>query len=260
MVGSGWLTGAVRRPEPRAIDTVAVIEAPEHVRFEHALAGPARRAAAYLADTLVRGLVLFVLGVLLRGTLSEAVFRASLGVLLVVAFLLEWGYFVLFETLMDGRTPGKRLLRLRVIREGGEAIGFGDSVLRNLLRAADVLPFGYALGGVVSILDRRFRRLGDLAAGTMVVAEARGARPRPLQVRPPPTEAELAALPARPPLTRADLEALELFLRRVGTLSPAREDELAALVAPVYARRLGGLRYSSPSRFLALLHHRATRG
>ena len=95
-----------------------------------------------------------------------------------------------------------------------------------------------------------------MVAGTVVIVEDTGRIGHGLQVHPPPSAAELAALPARPNLSSADLEALDLFLRRVGTLNPAREQELADIIAPVYARRLG-VRYEHSGRFLALIYLRA---
>jgi hypothetical protein len=183
--------------------------------------------------------------------------HAAGGFLLLALFAMEWGYFVLFESLWSGRTPGKRALGLRVVKEGGYPITFIDSVLRNLLRAADFLPSAYALALVVMARDARFRRLGDLVAGTMVVVEERARVAESIHIQPPPTDAELEALPQRPPLSALDLEAVELFLRRSGTLSPAREAELAAMVAPIYAARVG-IRHPDATRFLALLYSRAT--
>jgi uncharacterized RDD family membrane protein YckC len=247
-----------RHDGPPPLDTVAEIETPEHIRFRYPLAGPGRRVTAYFIDLMIRGAIVVVVALLLTMTRLLAFDGLSNGAMLLLLFVVEWGYFVLFESLWSGRTPGKRALHLRVLKEGGYPTGFLDIALRNLLRAADFLPFLYSVGLGVMGLDPRFRRLGDMVAGTIVIVEDPGRLGQALTVQPPPTAAELAALPARPNLTADDLEALDLFLRRVGTLNPAREHELAEIVAPVYARRLGGLRYTSPARFLALLYLRAT--
>ena len=241
------------------IDTTADVETPEHVRFSYQLAGPAKRSVAYLIDLIIRGVIFFgvaVVGSIAGAVDGEGIGGMSTGLMLVVLFLLEWGYFTLFEIVWSGRSPGKKAMRLRVVREGGHPLSFVDSILRNLLRAADFLPIGYAIGLLVMGRDARFRRLGDLVAGTMVVVEDRQRYAAPLNIHPPPTAQELASLPTRLPLSREDLDAIELFLRRLGTLAPMRELELAELVAPVYAQRLG-IRYQDPTRFLALLHHRA---
>ncbi len=238
-----------------ALDTVVEIETPEHVRFRYQLAGPGRRMFAYLIDLVFRGMLVGVLLILLHLS-SFAIDGFSFGAVLLVIFAVEWGYYVLFESLWSGRTPGKRGMHLRVLKEGGYPTNFLDIALRNLLRAADFLPMAYSLGLVIMGLDPRFRRLGDMVAGTIVVVEDPKTIGQRLVIDPPPTAAELAQLPVHPNLGAADLEALDLFLRRVGTLNPAREQELAALVAPVYAARMG-LHYTNAARFLALLYLRA---
>jgi uncharacterized RDD family membrane protein YckC len=249
--------GAQHQPLRPPLDTVAEIETPEHIRFRYQLAGPGRRMMAYLIDLTIRSVIVVVLYLVLQ--LSSLGFGGdgfSSGAFLLVMFAVEWGYYVLWESLWSGRTPGKRSMHLRVLKEGGYPTGFLDIALRNLLRAADFLPMAYSIGLVVMGLDPRFRRLGDMVAGTIVVVEDPGRIGHRLVVSPPPTAAELASLPARPDLSTADLEALDLFLRRVGTLNPAREQELADIVAPIYAQRLG-LQYSESTRFLALLYLRA---
>jgi uncharacterized RDD family membrane protein YckC len=241
------------------IDTSAEIETPEHVRFRYQLAGPARRALAYLVDTLIRGAILFgiVLVAAVGGlTIGDGFSKASTGLILLVAFAVEWGYFVLFETTASGRTPGKRAARIRVVTEGGYPLRFMDSVLRNLLRAADFLPFGYALGVAVMARDSRFRRLGDLVAGTMVVIEDRLAVASAISIDPPPTAAELQSVPDHADLSGEELEAIELLLRRQRGLAPARVDELAEMVAPLFARRLG-IQVKDGARLLALLYWRS---
>ncbi len=249
--------------ERDVLDTTAEVETPERVRFRYRLAGPTRRAAAYLIDLLIRLALLVVLGMLVQLAFGivDGAGQASQGVILVILFVLEWGYYVAFETAWSGRTPGKRALGIRVMKEGGYPLGFVDSVLRNLLRAADFLPFAYATAALVMGADSRFRRLGDRVAGTMVVTEERSAVPAPLALSPPPTAAELEPYPQRPRLTAWERESLELFLRRTD-LGPARRQELAEMIAPGLAR--GGWAWPAqsrgtvdPARFLALVHLRS---
>jgi uncharacterized RDD family membrane protein YckC len=244
-------------PEP--LDTTAVIETPEQIRFQHKLVGPARRAVAYLIDLVVRAGVVFGMAIVagIGGVLGEkGIGGLSTGVTLLVLFLLEWGYYVALEVLTGGRSIGKAALRLRVIKRNGTAITFGDSVLRNLLRAADFLPYGYALGLVVMGRDAHFRRLGDWVADTIVVSEHRSRVGAALEIA-PPTGDEVRSMRARLDLSSHEIEALELFLRRTATLSPLRADELAEMVAPVFASRMQ-LRYRDATRFLELLYCRAT--
>lgn len=255
-----------KRRDP--LDTSAEIETPEHVRFRHQIAGPARRALAYLIDLVVRGFIVVVIGGLaaIGGiAVTPALRGASAGLVLLVLFAIEWGYYVFFETLWSGRTPGKRALSLRVVTDGGQPLRFGDSLLRNLLRAADLLPpfieplsfLGtYAVGLTVMGRDTSFRRIGDLVGGTIVIVEVRHTVAGPLVLRPPPSPAELASLPARLPLAGEEIAAIELFLRRLDRLSPARAGELAEMAAPVFARRMG-VRYKDATRFLGVLHYRA---
>jgi hypothetical protein len=131
--------------------------------------------------------------------------------------------------------------------------------LRNLLRAADFLPFGYALGVLVTAIDPCFRRLGDLAASTMVVVERRQPVLPAVEIRPAVQPRELEAIPQKPPLNQDEVEAIELFLRRVPDLNLSRGQELAELVAPVFANRMQ-LGYRNATRLLALLYHRARGG
>jgi uncharacterized RDD family membrane protein YckC len=142
---------------------------------------------AYLLDLLIRGVVLLVVSLILLVAMSGS--QAVGGVVMVLAFVLEWGYYVLFETIAGGRTIGKRALGLRVVKEGGYPIGFIDSVLRNLLRGADILPFFYVVGLFAMAGDSRFRRIGDRVAGTLVVVEEKSRAAAPLTILPPPTRA-----------------------------------------------------------------------
>lgn len=248
------------RAVAEALDTIARVDSPEQVRFEYRVAGPARRALAYLVDLLIKTLVLVVLGVLLAlgGMDFDGLTGWTMGLYAVVAFGLEWGYGVLFESMTGGRTPGKRAMKLRVVKEGGHPINFMDALLRNLLRAADFLPSVYALGVVVMGLDSRFRRLGDLVAGTMVVVEERSYLGAAVQLRPPPTDQEMAAMPSGARLSAAERDALDLFVRRLDRLAPARADELAELVLPRFSDRLPAGATQTPARSLALLYLRAT--
>jgi uncharacterized RDD family membrane protein YckC len=243
---------------PRAgLDTTAEVETPEQVTFRVHVAGPSRRATAYLVDLLVRGAVLLVL-LLVAGLAGVDVdFEGfSQGVLLVVMFALEWGYYILFESLWNGQTPGKRAVKLRTVKEGGYPLTFTDVVLRNLLRGADWLPMFNVVGLAVMAFDGRFRRLGDLVAGTMVISEGRTRLGTALMISPPLSPEDLEAIPAGVRLSGREMNTLESFLRRVGSLNPAREQELAELVAPMFAARFGA-RYQDPVRFLGALFVRA---
>lgn len=239
-----------------ALDNTTDVETPERVRFRHHVAGPVRRGLAYLVDAVVRGGILLGIGVVITAsTGSPRAKVSSSGLMLIVLFALEWVYFVALESALNGQTPGKRALGLRVVKTGGHPVTFIDCVLRNLLRGADFLPIGYVVGLASMAADRRFRRLGDRVAGTMVVIEDRPRALPALGFDAPPTDAELAALPGRLALRPDELDAIELFLRR-RTLSAPRRRELAELIAPPLAARLGVV-YDDPERLIAALFVRA---
>jgi len=246
------------------LDNTVEVETPEHLGLRFHVAGPTRRGWAYLIDLLLRlaALVLFeMVSVLATGSSLHWPRRLASGVTLLALFVVEWGYFVLFETVGNGRTPGKRLLRLRVVREDGYPLSFADAVLRNLLRAADFLPVGYLLGLVVMSWNVRFARLGDRAAGTMVVSEDAAKAVPVVAIDPQPTAAELGQLAHALSPSVAERNAIELLLGR-RDLSPARRRELADMLAPCLAApRSGkpGPEPDDPVRFLALVHLTSSR-
>ncbi|MBL4689720.1 MAG: RDD family protein [Nannocystaceae bacterium] len=251
----------VGAPSPEPLDTTTSIETPEHVRFGLRVAGPARRALAYGIDLVVRVLlVALVIACLVLAGFSSQFEELGTGVVFVGVFVLDWGYFVLSETLMHGQSVGKRVLNLRVVKEGGHPATFLDSVLRNLMRGVDLLPTvvipTYLVGVVVMSFDARFRRLGDLVAGTLVVVEEKHDLATPLKMTPSPTPAEQERLVGVLALEEAERDAIELFLRRARRLSPGRAQELAEMIAPELAKR-SGVPYDDPVRFLALLHSRS---
>ena len=113
------------------IDTTLDIDTPEQVRFSFRLAGPAQRSAAYLIDLMVRGALIAIIGVgFSAASMFGDGFGSGLGLLLI--FVLEWGYYIASEMLMNGQSIGKRALHLRVVRENGLPLSFSDSFLRNL--------------------------------------------------------------------------------------------------------------------------------
>lgn len=202
------------------LDTTRVVETPEGVELALRVAGPVPRALAWSIDFLIR--VAAYIGLLLA---LAPLGRLGLGLLAIAVFVGEWWYPVLFEVYDHGRTPGKRALRLRVLHENGTPVGWSAALVRNLLRAVDFLPLFYGLGLAAMLVSRDFKRLGDLAAGTVVVHGEESGRYRPL-----------AALePLRPPLAlgREEARALLDFAARSPQLSRERQIELANLLAGV---------------------------
>ena len=245
------------------LDTDVAIETPEHIIFHYRLAGPARRAIAYLIDLVACYGVVLLLAVIVAasfmgdrsaGELGSAA-KAGSGVVLLALFAAQWVYFVVFEA-TTGRSLGKRAVGLRVLSTNGRPIGWRAAALRNLLRAADALPTGYLVGLTSMAMSSRFQRLGDLVAGTMVVVPESARVAAPIELTPPAKPKELATLPDEVALDADEREAIELFLRRRLTLGRAREHELASMIAGPLGERLGFV-HPDPSRLLAIVYDRA---
>lgn len=154
---------------------VHAVRTPENVIFEYELAGLASRALAVAVDLCVMGMLIgltaltcAVFGVVLAGFARALYF--------VALFAIQWGYGVVLEWRWHGQTVGKRVAAIRVLSSNGLAISFGQAALRNLLRIVDILPGGYLLGASSVLCDARARRLGDIAADTVVVRVQRDAR------------------------------------------------------------------------------------
>jgi uncharacterized RDD family membrane protein YckC len=147
------------------------------VAIELPLAGIGSRFIAILVDYLIWGFVFLVLGIVAAIIIPALHFFGgvsanwAVGIFVLIIFLLQWGYFALFEAFGNGRTPGKRVARIRVIHQSGRGINFVESLARNLVRFVDYLPGFYAVGIVAIFLSRRNQRLGDMVAGTLVVRD-----------------------------------------------------------------------------------------
>jgi uncharacterized RDD family membrane protein YckC len=153
------------------------IETPERITFSYRIAGAGSRLAAYLIDIIVQFaffLLVLLAMVLLSVNYSPLTSEFSGGFFLLMYFLLQWWYYLLFEWFFDGRTPGKMAQKIRVIRDDGRGLDFPVLVLRNYLRAVDHFPIVPLMGALSMLISKTNRRLGDLAAGTLVVDDARG--------------------------------------------------------------------------------------
>ncbi len=182
----------------QTVKETLTIHTPEQVGFQYEMSGLGTRSIAFLLDILIRGLfVLIVFSTLflisrylpdvdptgLLSGLSET-WLWALGFL--VYGILDLGYFIIFEALWSGQTPGKRMQKLRVIRTDGQPIGWLESATRNILRAVDLLASVYPLGLIVIFLSPRSQRIGDYAAGTIVIVERRSLVPtNRARIRPP---------------------------------------------------------------------------
>ncbi len=235
------------------------IDTPELVTIEMPLAGIGSRFIALLLDYLLWGAGLIV--VLLLALLFLPALHAfrpksaqwAEAIVIFILFLFNWGYFTLFEALWNGRTPGKRAARIRVIQQSGRPISLLESMARNLVRYVDQLPFFYAVGVIAMFVTSRHQRLGDLAAGTLVVRDREpeaplwgdaGSRTFTAQLfdRTPVAEPHTAVvLPVVEiaKLSITDLQVLEEFLARRLDMSLGTRERLAARIASAIKEKSG---------------------
>jgi len=221
------------------LDTARDVPTPEGIELSLRLAGPIARAGAWLIDLVVRVAVIAVLGMAM-GVLG----KFGTGLMLITWFALEWLYPTAFEVWFGGATPGKRSLGLVVLHDDGTPIRLPASLTRNLLRAVDFMPMLYGFGLVSMLLSRDFKRLGDIAAGTVVVyreaATQHAAVPHAPPVPPP------LALPL------AEQRAILDLATRSGGLTAERAEELAALVPHLTAGRQDA---AALQRLIAIANH-----
>jgi uncharacterized RDD family membrane protein YckC len=228
------------------------VETPELVEFSYEVAGLGSRFAAGLVDSCIQGGGILVLLLLFWAGDSQVAFAdyaasALRGLLLLALLLFVWGYHIYYETFRGGQSPGKRILRIRVVTEGGFPVTLPRAAVRNLMRVVDFVPIPYGVAGVVMFLDPRGRRLGDLAAGTVVVRERGTAAPAAVAAARALTVGEREALPGLPPLEE---EMVRTFLKRRERLAPEARGRVAAFVAGRAARVLGVDAGGDPEAFL----------
>lgn len=233
-----------------SLDQVIEIETPEQVTVTVTIAGIGSRAAAAVIDAMILTLILLASWLLIiapgAGLLGEGAWVLAIG--LIASFALTWGYYVLFEGLRDGQTPGKRLLGLRVVQDGGYSVSFAASAVRNLVRLLDMQPFPTGLLGLgVALVSKSGKRLGDMAAGTIVVREHVQHAP-PIRVADAEDEGEPAVL------TEEEYELLARYMERRNALDPSHRQAIAEQLA----KRLEGRLPDAPTALaaLAVLHER----
>lgn len=260
----GWISGSPgrritsRNLTPRIrlllmLDDELIIETPERVELHYVLASVGNRFLASAIDHLIQAGLLVAIGLI---TLAVQDWRVAPGmgvwataIAILIGFSIYWGYFVLFETIWNGQTPGKRLMKLRVVREDGRPVRFFDVFVRNILRlAVDFMPApSYAIGVISIIFSARSKRVGDFVAGTVVIKERATEAPslneiisiseieqrRIERAAPAPFVADTRRLDER------DLRALETFLKRRYELAEPSRSALAARIAYSVSTKLG---------------------
>jgi uncharacterized membrane protein SpoIIM required for sporulation/uncharacterized RDD family membrane protein YckC len=230
------------------------VETPEHVAIGYDLADLGSRFTALLIDGLIIIAGSLGLGIIYGMVGGRETLGSGLGMALVVAgfFLLFWGYFLFFEGLRDGQTPGKRRMGIRVVADGGFPVTVRAAAIRNLLRLVDIQPApSWLLGGLVMMLHPQTKRLGDLAAGTVVVRD----RSR----EPIPEEASAApGVSLGPPrLSAEEFTAVAMFVSRERDLAREVRARLAGTLYPRVVAAVGEEArrgYMAPADYLVAVH------
>lgn len=250
------------------------IVTPENVTITYELAGLGSRALAYLVDLMLQMLSMLVL--LLVGTLvmrqidrlsdGSAVagivqdFGAAIGI--IAAFLIFFGYFIYFEWTGNGQTPGKRRLGLRVVREEGAPVDFASAALRNLVRIFE-MAMGFYLSSLLFILfSPKYKRLGDYAAGTMVVKDRRSSSIPEAALAPTerPSHAEARLVRDVDALTADELAAVRRFVERRHQLEPQVQEDIARQICEPLMAKMGITRPSGSFSYANLLEEVYARG
>lgn len=183
------------------------------------MVGPIPRSFAFLIDKVIQAIAISAMSI---AAIPLGMGGIGGGFFLIFLFAVEWLYPVLFELLMRGQTPGKKVLGIAVVNDDLSPVTLGTSLVRNLLRTVDFLPLLY-LGAVITMLsNRRFQRLGDLAAGTLVISSTRAAQ----------AAAVVDVQPLAPAiqLSRSEQTTLVEFLQRSSQISQPRQQELASIL------------------------------
>lgn len=221
------------------------VRTPEAIAFYYELAGLGSRFLAWLVDTAIQLVVAVLIGIAAAVGANRAASLASalslspkslastvVAVGIILAFALFYGYFIVFDKLWNGQTPGKRMLGIRVVRDGGYPVELAGSIIRNLIRIIEFWVLGFYFVSVISmLLSSENKRLGDYAAGTIVV------RDRGLEVRDPRLWRKLGPSdgPGMSPLfdklSPNEIAAVDRYVERRHTLNPKHAREAAAKIA-----------------------------
>ena len=260
----------------KKIDCSVRVVTHENIEFEYALAGPFHRLPAFLCDLVIRIVIILGIGIALTAaspitSMLSTAFGTVVG--LLCYFFFSWFYGIVFETRFNGRTPGKMLFQLRVISADGRPINGIQAALRNFLRVVDLgVPLSiqffsvdappmyliptYSIGFVAFYLSPQFQRIGDLAAGTIVVAENQSHKPL---IRRPDDDRVYALIELIPPsfaVTNSMARTLGQFMETRGRLHPRRRSEVARHLSAPILKHLGLPQDTGPDLFLCALYAR----
>lgn len=257
------------------IDLTAVITTPENIQFEYRIAGPFRRLPALLLDFAIRTmcLIAFFMLMVLVGVAVAFPFGVMVFLFLISSFALDWFYGIFFETFWNGQTPGKWLTKIRVLSVDGRPINAFQATVRNFLRLADFAPMvslemfaadappayvipTFLVSLICMTLTSRFQRLGDLAAGTMVVVNERSWVPTNVKLE----DARVVSLSEHVPpnfrMSSTLAKAIALYAERRSRISIGRRTELASHLAKPLLKLFNFRDDTSPDLLLCALYYR----
>jgi len=216
------------------LDTIKIAETPEGVELKLTCVSFYARSIAWLLDALIQGAIIIFFLFILSG-LGDF----GMGLLFIIMFFLQWLYPVFFEIYFQGQTPGKKTMKIQVLLIDGTMVNWGASLLRNLMRTVDFLPFFYALGVTTMLMSKDFRRLGDLVANTIVVYKRELKSTTIVQQKgnsfnnSVDSDTGIAAHISEIVLTGKEQQTIISYAERLNDFSPERAEELALLARPL---------------------------
>jgi len=241
------------------LDLTIAVATPENISFEYQLAGPFRRLPAFLLDVAFRCVIVMAVAMFVALSGLNGFFSGSgalfLAGMTIGIFLLNWFYGLLFEGCWNGQTPGKRVMGLRVVSVDGRPINGAQATIRNFVRVADIFPYAstqvfgieydqyiiptFVVALVCMVLTRRFQRLGDIAAGTMVVVDEKAWYPKKISL----DDARIASLaeyiPASFRMSRSLAQTIALYVERRPMMSERKRETTAAILAQPLRQMFG---------------------
>lgn len=226
--------------QTKSLDTIYTVNTPEGINLTLSPAGPMPRMLAWLIDVLIR-FVIYTVTFITLAVLGSS----GAGIALIITFLVEWFYPVYFELFKKGQTPGKKSLNLYVVQDNGSPVTPSASMIRNLLRFVDFLPLFYGFGLATMLLNRRFQRLGDLVAGTVVLYKDDSLKESPMN------DEDIGVIAPPVNLKIEEQQTILQFRQRQLNLSKERTEELAGLTGLLVAEAKKG----EKTRYLNRLSH-----
>jgi len=238
------------------------IETPEKIIFTYTIAEMGPRIIACFIDTVIQWSIIIITFIIafiaMNFTLDSSLSGFQLAFAIILVFILQWGYFIFWEVITNGQSPGKIACRIRVIRKNGEPLDFGSIVMRNLVRIIDCIPFIYLVAIVAASIDRFSRRLGDIVSDTIVVHDTYKAIKAPLFT----TSLSQATvfIPAYDTnLSEEDLYVIRRYLNSRAQLLPEKRLQIETKLANEVKNRLKiDIQIENPVDFLSQIYREHT--